>query len=117
MHKVFYHVIMNAIKYTPDGGKITISGKVVEETSDLPEIEISVRDTGIGIDKKNQEVVFEKFYQTGEVLMVNPDRYVGDFYNPEFDVSGRVHVTVRGSSQTVTFSGRQGHGSMTLRRN
>jgi len=69
LHKVFYHVIMNAIKYTPDGGKITVSGKVIEDSPGAPEIEISVHDTGIGIAKQNQEVVFEKFYQTGEVLM------------------------------------------------
>lgn len=69
LHKVFYHVIMNAIKYTPDGGKITVKGKVVEESNGSPEVEISVQDTGIGIAAQNQEVVFEKFYQTGEVLM------------------------------------------------
>ena len=69
LHKVFYHVIMNAIKYTPDGGKITINGKTIKKSSSSPEVEIAVRDTGIGIAKKNQEVVFEKFYQTGEVLM------------------------------------------------
>ena len=69
LHKVFYHVIMNAIKYTPDGGKITVKGKVVEESNGSLEVEISVQDTGIGIAAQNQEVVFEKFYQTGEVLM------------------------------------------------
>jgi signal transduction histidine kinase len=69
LHKVFYHVIMNAIKYTPDGGKIVISGKQIDADSSSPEVEIIVRDTGIGIAKENQEVVFEKFYQTGQVLM------------------------------------------------
>lgn len=69
LHKVFYHVIMNAIKYTPDGGKIVIEGKIIETDPDSPEVEVSIRDTGIGIAKENQDVVFEKFYQTGEVLM------------------------------------------------
>ncbi|MGD8405798.1 MAG: ATP-binding protein [Anaerolineales bacterium] len=69
LHKVFYHVIMNSIKYTPDGGEISVRGKIVEESPSSSEIEISVSDTGIGISKQNQEVVFEKFYQTGEVLM------------------------------------------------
>jgi signal transduction histidine kinase len=32
-------------------------------------VEISIQDTGIGIDPQNQELVFEKFYQTGEVLL------------------------------------------------
>jgi len=69
LHKVFYHLIMNAIKYTPDGGHIAINGRTVESSSNSPEVEIIVCDTGIGIAKENQEVVFEKFYQTGEVLM------------------------------------------------
>jgi signal transduction histidine kinase len=69
LYKVFYHVIMNAIKYTPDGGNISIAGKTVEDSPSSSEVEITVKDTGIGIAKENQEVVFEKFYQTGEVLM------------------------------------------------
>jgi signal transduction histidine kinase len=69
LHKVFYHVIMNAIKYTPDGGKIFIKGRTIEANTSSAVVEISIRDTGIGIAKENQEVVFEKFYQTGEVLM------------------------------------------------
>ena len=67
LYKVFYHVIVNAIKYTPDGGKITVSGCAKTNTNECPVIEIAVRDTGIGIDKPYQELVFEKFYQTGEV--------------------------------------------------
>jgi signal transduction histidine kinase len=68
LYKVFYHVIGNAIKYTPDGGMVIVSGRLMQ---DVPkdEVEIAVRDTGIGIDQENQELVFEKFYQTGEVLL------------------------------------------------
>jgi signal transduction histidine kinase len=68
LYKVFYHVIGNAIKYTPDGGRITVSGRMIDQAHP-PEIEIAVRDSGIGIDPENQELVFEKFYQTGEVLL------------------------------------------------
>jgi signal transduction histidine kinase len=69
LYKVFYHVIMNAIKYTPDGGTITITGRSVQNGSKNSEVEISIKDTGIGIDRQYQELVFEKFYQTGEVLL------------------------------------------------
>lgn len=69
LYKVFYHVIGNAIKYTPDGGSISVSGSVVSEPDQTPEIEIKVKDTGIGIDPQFHELVFEKFYQTGEVLL------------------------------------------------
>jgi signal transduction histidine kinase len=67
LYKVFYHVIVNAIKYTPDGGRVTVTGRTLVNTTNEPEIEISVRDTGIGIEPSFQELVFEKFYQTGEV--------------------------------------------------
>ena len=67
LYKVFYHVIGNAIKYTPDGGSITITGRAIEDAVKGSEIEITVKDTGIGIDPQYHELVFEKFYQTGEV--------------------------------------------------
>jgi signal transduction histidine kinase len=69
LYKVFYHVIGNAIKYTPDGGSITVSGRVIQDNPQDPEIEISVKDTGIGLDVQYHEIIFEKFYQTGEVLL------------------------------------------------
>lgn len=69
LYKVFYHVIMNAIKYTPDGGVITISGRTVQSENGNSEVEVNIKDTGIGIDLQYQELVFEKFYQTGDVLL------------------------------------------------
>ena len=56
------NVINNAIKYTPDGGKITIDGRTLPGF-----IEITVSDTGIGISAENQAVIFEKFGQLGRV--------------------------------------------------
>jgi signal transduction histidine kinase len=69
LQKVFYHLVMNAIKYTPDGGAITVSGRLVEADSAPAEVEIVVGDTGIGIDPQYLELIFEKFYQTGEVQL------------------------------------------------
>jgi signal transduction histidine kinase len=68
LYKVFYHVVGNAIKYTPDGGSVTVSGRIIEDSKD-PEVEIAVKDTGIGLDAQYHELIFEKFYQTGEVLL------------------------------------------------
>ncbi|MCP4424816.1 MAG: hypothetical protein GY803_10015 [Chloroflexi bacterium] len=65
LQKVFHHLIMNAIKYTPDGGKITISGR----KRSPQEVEIVVADNGIGIAPDAQPLIFEKFYQTGEVML------------------------------------------------
>jgi len=69
LYKVFYHVIGNAIKYTPDGGRIIVTGRTIEDIAKGPEMEIAVKDMGIGIDPQYHELVFEKFYQTGEVLL------------------------------------------------
>ena len=68
IYKVFYHVIMNAIKYTPDGGKITVRGRTLHENGHAPEMEVVVEDTGIGVSPEHQDAIFEKFFQTGEVL-------------------------------------------------
>ncbi len=67
LYKVFYHLTNNAIKYTPNGGSITITGQAIAEGDRPLAIEVVISDTGIGIDPKFHELIFEKFYQTGEV--------------------------------------------------
>ena len=74
LRKVFHHLVMNAIKYTPDGGKITISGSKAAAPDQRGDgLEIVVADTGIGIDPQNLELIFLKFYQTGEVDLHSTD--------------------------------------------
>jgi len=68
LQKVFHHIIMNAIKFTPDGGSIYVTGKHLNG-SEPPQVEIAIRDTGIGIDPALHHLVFEKFNQTGDVLL------------------------------------------------
>ncbi len=69
IQKALYHLIINAIKYTPDGGKVTISTRAVAAENGLPGIEIAVKDSGIGLDAEHHELVFEKFYQVGSVAI------------------------------------------------
>lgn len=52
--------------------------------------------------------------QSGQLSMVSPNRYVGDFYNTEYDISGRIRVSVSGGSQTVSFTSSKASGSMSL---
>ncbi len=72
LYKVFYHLIINAIKYTPDGGRITVSGRALPPAfmPAVPDggLEVIVADTGIGIDPQHLELIFAKFYQTGDVI-------------------------------------------------
>ena len=67
IHKALYHLIINAIKYTPDGGKVTVSMRPLVMDVNVPGVEIAVKDTGIGLDAEHHELVFEKFYQVGSV--------------------------------------------------
>ncbi|MCB8984291.1 MAG: hybrid sensor histidine kinase/response regulator [Ardenticatenaceae bacterium] len=57
------HVVGNAVKYTPDGGEITITGR------DMPgkAVDIIISDTGIGIPLEEQRHIFEQFYTLGAI--------------------------------------------------
>jgi signal transduction histidine kinase len=59
----FHNVLLNAIKYTPDNGTITIDGRTLPGF-----IEITFADTGIGISPENQRLIFRKFSQSGPSL-------------------------------------------------
>ena len=52
------NIMNNAIKYSPDGGKITVH---LLETHN--NVVLSVTDEGLGIPKKDLEKVFERFYR------------------------------------------------------
>lgn len=70
LEKVLRHLLSNAVKYTPDGGTITINGTEISEGDPkFPQggVEIVITDTGIGIDPRYIDLIFTKFYQTGDV--------------------------------------------------
>lgn len=77
LHKLFYQLLSNAIKYTPDGGCITLDGRVIlpeENNRGQDMVEVAIRDSGIGIDPAYHEMIFEKFFQTGEVKLHSTSR-------------------------------------------
>jgi signal transduction histidine kinase len=64
LHQVFGNIIGNAVKYTPDGGRIDIRARELEEEDDQPAfVEVVISDTGVGIDLQEQERIFDKFYR------------------------------------------------------
>jgi signal transduction histidine kinase len=52
------HLIDNAIKFTPKGGRVQLGARLAEHT-----IDVFIADTGIGIDLENIDEVFEPFHQ------------------------------------------------------
>lgn len=63
--QVFFNIIDNAIKFSPDGGKISVKAMVKGKN-----VKCDISDQGIGIDEKEIAHIFEKFYRVD-----NSDRY------------------------------------------
>jgi signal transduction histidine kinase/DNA-binding LacI/PurR family transcriptional regulator len=74
LKKALDHVIVNAIKFTPDGGSIDISAQVVEDTRLGKCAEVCIKDTGIGIDAEHHKIIFEKLFQLGTVELHSSSR-------------------------------------------
>jgi signal transduction histidine kinase len=65
--QAFRNIVTNAIKYTPDGGRIDIIANLQQGAqTGKDEILIAIKDTGIGIDPKNHELIFEKFFRVSD---------------------------------------------------
>jgi signal transduction histidine kinase/DNA-binding LacI/PurR family transcriptional regulator len=74
LKKALDNVLVNAIKFTPDGGSIFVNARPVQVNGHGEYCEIRIRDTGIGIDPANHKIVFEKLYQLGKVELHSSGR-------------------------------------------
>jgi signal transduction histidine kinase len=59
--QILLNLLSNAVKFTPDGGRVEVSAKL-----DTDKVEISVKDTGVGITPEDQASLFEEFKQLGK---------------------------------------------------
>jgi signal transduction histidine kinase len=60
LYQAFLNLLTNAIKYTPDGGSISVGGRTLPGF-----VEVTITDSGIGISPDDQAIIFEKFGQLG----------------------------------------------------
>lgn len=58
LHQAVSNLLDNAIKYTPKGGSVTVEVFVDDDT-----LRLQVRDTGLGIERRHLERIFERFYR------------------------------------------------------
>jgi signal transduction histidine kinase len=104
LDRIFVNLVGNAVKYTPAGGRVTVSLRRVED-----EIQVEVADTGIGIPPEALPHLFEEFYRapnakaleevgTGLGLAIVKDLI--DRYGGRIEVKSTVG---QGSTFTVTF--------------
>ncbi len=68
MEKVFIRLLDNAIKYTPDGGRVG-----VEILAKKDAVEIAFRDSGIGLSQSDRARLFERFYRSKRAIDLNPN--------------------------------------------
>jgi len=103
--QVFLNLLDNAIKYTPEGGEITVAARripvLAHRTADGPHtgVELTVTDTGIGIPEKDRPRVFERFYRVdkarsrelgGTGLGLAIVKHIGEGHGGQIRVEGNV---------------------------
>jgi DNA-binding LacI/PurR family transcriptional regulator/signal transduction histidine kinase len=74
LQKALDAIIVNAIKFSPDGSVITVGGGIVQDERMGKCVELFVCDHGIGIDRANQKVIFDKLHQVGKVELHSSGR-------------------------------------------
>jgi PAS domain S-box-containing protein len=98
-----HNLVGNALKYTPDGGKVTIAVDV-----DAKHVSVSISDTGIGISPEDAERIFERFYRakdprvakiTGTGLGLTLAREVVRMHGGDISVESQID---QGSTFTMT---------------
>lgn len=105
VQQILTNLLSNAIKFTPEGGRIVVT---VDRSADEEFLLLQVADTGVGIAKEDQEVIFEKFRQ-GTALRQ------GDDLTREFSGTGLGLSIVKELSKLlggeITFESELGKGS------
>ncbi|HMI22112.1 MAG TPA: GAF domain-containing protein [Gaiellaceae bacterium] len=66
LRQILSNLVDNAIKFSPDGGRVTVAARVNDEV-----VEVTVADEGIGIPEEEQRRIFTKFYR-GESMTRDP---------------------------------------------
>lgn len=64
LRQILVNLTGNALKFTPSGGEVLVHCELIEDNGDHLIIRFSVKDSGIGIPKEQQPIIFDSFTQT-----------------------------------------------------
>lgn len=68
LHQILSNLLSNAIKFTPEGGRVLLKAEAEPQGAVAKNLILIVSDTGVGIVPEEQELIFEKFRQSGNPL-------------------------------------------------
>jgi len=104
--QVIANLVSNAIKFTPESGRVTLSACLVEEPKEdgSVTIEFTVKDTGIGISEEAQENLFQAFHQADNSISA---KYGGTGLG--LAISKRIVELLGGN---ITVKSRPGEGAL-----
>ncbi len=114
LERMVSNLATNAVKFTPDGGRITLRVR-----TEGPQYEIEVEDTGVGIPEEERSLLFNRFYRTthaqteavdGSGLGLSIARTIAHLHGAEISASS---TPGEGSVFTVSFAHRRPRSSRT----
>jgi two-component system, OmpR family, phosphate regulon sensor histidine kinase PhoR len=105
LEQVFTNLVSNAIKFTPGGGRITVTSEPETDTDGAPLVSIKVTDTGVGIPEEEIPHLFTRFYRASNATAsAVPGTGLGLAIAEDILKRHRGHLAVRsklGSGTTV----------------
>jgi len=103
LQQILYNFLSNAIKFTPNGGQVTLAAERIRRQDNSLGVRLSVTDSGPGIPEDMQDVIFEKF------------RQVDSSHTREHPGTGLGLAICRDLAEmlgaSVSFTSRPGHGA------
>jgi len=96
LSRAIFNLVDNAIKYTPEGGQIRISG---EKDQSREEVEILIEDSGIGIPVDEIDKIFDRFYRVDKARSETRGTGLGLSIAQEIVKAHNGTITVKSSSQ------------------
>lgn len=76
LEMILYNLVSNALKFTPKGGRVAVSASIVNDKKETY-LRLAVSDTGPGLDEKEREEIFDRFYRIRDSSHANEGTGIG----------------------------------------